>query len=81
MANQMVVCSQGKSPVYEDISLALFSNEYLAVVSEEGPTIQRYMLVHLREMLEDVEVSRWRGSKRVSRGLASAPQASVDGIE
>ena len=43
-------------PVYEDISLALFSNGYLAVVSEEDPTIQGYMLTHFREMFEDVEV-------------------------
>ena len=34
--HKMVVCSQDKAPVYEDISLALFSNGYLAVVSEEG---------------------------------------------
>ena len=55
-SHKMVVYSQGKAPVYEDISLALFTSGYLVVVSEEGPSIKEYMLVHLREMFEDVEV-------------------------
>ena len=58
--HEMIVCSQGKAPVYEDISLALFSNRYLAVVSEEGPTIHGHMLVHVREMFENVEMYGWR---------------------
>ena len=34
--HEVVMVSQGKTSVYEDISLALFSNGYLSVVSEES---------------------------------------------
>ena len=54
--HEVVVCLQGKTTVYEDISLALFSNGYLSVVSEETPSIQGYMLIHLRQIFEDVDV-------------------------
>ena len=50
--------SEGKTPVYEDISLALFSNGYLSVVAEESPVTPGYMLVYLRQIFEDVEVYR-----------------------
>ena len=52
--------SQGKTLVYEDISLALFSNGYLSVVAEETPVTQGHMLVHLRQIFEDVEVYGWK---------------------
>ena len=58
-SNKVVICSQGKPPVYEDISLPLFSNRYLSVVSEETPVIQGYMFTHLRQIFEDVEVYGW----------------------
>ena len=46
--------------MYEDITLTLFANGYLSVVSEESRSIQGYMLTHLRQIFEDVEVYRWR---------------------
>ena len=57
--HEVVVCSQGKPPVYEDISLPLFSNGNLSVVLEENPVIQVYMLTHLRQIFKDVAVYRW----------------------
>ena len=48
--HEMVFSSQGQAPVYEDMSLALFANGYLAIVAEEGGPIKDYMLSHLQEL-------------------------------
>ena len=39
---------------------ALFANGYLAVVAEEGASVKEYMLCHLRELFEDMEVHGWK---------------------
>ena len=46
--------------MYEDMSLALFTNGYLAIVAEEGAPIKEYMLTHLQELFEDVNVCGWK---------------------
>ena len=56
----MVFTTQGQSPVYSDMSIALFTNCYLAVVAEEAVEIKAYMLVHLQQLMEDVEVYEWK---------------------
>ena len=58
--HEMVFTSQGHAPVYVDMSLVLFSNEYLAIVAEESVAIQEYMVSHLQELFEDVEVYVWK---------------------
>ena len=55
--------SQGQAPVYADMSLALFSNGYLAIVAEENVAVKEYMLSHLQELFEDVEVYGWKSVK------------------
>ena len=37
------------------MSIALFTNGYLAVVIEESVVNKEYILVHLQELMEDVE--------------------------
>ena len=44
--HEMVFSSQGKAPTYEDMSLALFTYGYLAIMTEEGPLVKGYMLYH-----------------------------------
>ena len=56
----MVFSSHGQAPVYEDMSLALFTNGYLAGVADEGASIEDYMLSHLQEFFENVEVYVWK---------------------
>ena len=56
----MVFCSQGQAPVYEDMSLALFTKGYLAIMVEECASVKKYMLGHLGELFEDVEVYGWK---------------------
>ena len=53
----------GQPPVYSDMSLALFTNGYFSVAVEESVVTQKYMYVHLQELMEDVEVSGWRTVK------------------
>ena len=60
MATQDFVTTLGQPPVYSDMNIALFTNEYLAVVAEELVLNKEYMLVHLHELMEDVEVYVWR---------------------
>ena len=38
--HEIVFSSQGQAPVYEDMSLAPFANEYLAIVAEEVAPIK-----------------------------------------
>ena len=57
--HEMVCCAQGKAPVYE-MSLSSFANGYLGIVAEEGSPIREWMLSHLRELFNDVDVYRWR---------------------
>ena len=57
---EIVCCSQGKAPIYEDMSLALFTNGYMSIVAEEGASIRECMLGHLRELFEDVDVYGWK---------------------
>ena len=45
------------------MSLALFTNGYFSVAVEESVVTQKYMYVHLQELMEDVEVSGWRTVK------------------
>ena len=42
------------------MSIALFTNGYLAVVAGESMLNKKHMLVHLQELMEDVEVYMWR---------------------
>ena len=52
--------TQGQSPVYSDMSIPLFTNIYLSVVAEESVVNEEYMLLHLPDLMEDVEVYGWR---------------------
>ena len=58
--NEMVYNAQSQPPVYSDMSVALFVNGYLAVVEIEFMPVKEYMMVHLQEMMEDVELYGWR---------------------
>ena len=58
--HEMVFSSQGQAAMYEDMFLVLFTNGYLAVVADEGASIKEYMLGHLQELFEDVEVYGWK---------------------
>ena len=49
----------GQAPVYKDMSLALFSNGYLAIVVEESNSVRNIMLMHLQELFEDVKIYGW----------------------
>ena len=55
-----VFTSQGEASIYEDMSLVLFANAYLAIVSAESAVMKGHMLVHLQELFEDVEVYQWK---------------------
>ena len=57
--HEMVTPSMGQAPVYKDMSLALFSNGYLAIVVGESSPVQDTMLRHLQELFEDVDVYGW----------------------
>ena len=52
--HEILFTTQGQAPVYSD------TNGYLAVVAGESLSIKKYMLVHLQELMEDVEVYVWR---------------------
>ena len=52
----MVFTIQCQPPVYEEMSLALFTNEYLSVLAEELNINKALMLQHLQELMADVEV-------------------------
>ena len=58
--HELVYCTQGKAPVYEEMSLAMFANGYLGIVAEEGSPIREWMLTHLRVLFEDIDVYGWR---------------------
>ena len=46
------------------MSLALFANEYLAIVAEEEGPIKEYMLSHLQKLFADMEVYRWKAIRK-----------------
>ena len=54
--HEMVFTTQGQAPVYFDMSIALFTNGYSAVVTGESMSNKKHMLIHLQELMEDVEV-------------------------
>ena len=56
----MVYTTQGQLPIYLDMSITLFVNEYLAVVAIESMSVTEYMMLPLQEMMEDVELYGWR---------------------
>ena len=58
--NKMVFTSYGQAPNYLDMSLALFPNGYLAIVAEESVVVKEYMLTHLQELFEDIEMYGWK---------------------
>ena len=59
--HEMVCSAQSKAPVYEEMSLASFTNGYLGIVAEErGSQTGEMMLRHLRALLQDVDVYGWR---------------------
>ena len=41
------------------MSLASFANRYMGIVAEAGSPIKEWMLTHLRELFEDVDVYGW----------------------
>ena len=54
---EMVFTSQGQAPVYNaNMSLASFSNGYLAIVVEESVAINIYILSPQQELFKDIEV-------------------------
>ena len=59
--HEMVCSTQSKAPVYEEMSLASFTSEYLGIVVEEkGSPTGEVMLRYLRDLLQDVDVYGWR---------------------
>ena len=56
----VVFTIQGQPPVYSKMSLALFVNGYLMVVSEESKDIKAILLHHLQELTEDTEIYGWK---------------------
>ena len=57
--HEMVTASIGQAPVYKDMRLALFSDEYLTIMAGESSPVQYTMLRYLQELFEDVEVYGW----------------------
>ena len=51
--------TKSQSPVYSDMSIALFVSGYLVVVAIESTSVN-YMMVYLQEMMEDVELYGWQ---------------------
>ena len=58
--HEMVTTAHGQPPIYLDMSLALFTNEYLCVAAAESGPVREYMLEHLQELMEDVESYGWK---------------------
>ena len=58
--HEMFFTTQGQATVYSDISIALFTNAYLAAVTGDSMSNKKHILVHLQELMEDVEVYWWR---------------------
>ena len=59
--HEVVKSAVSRAPVYEELSLAAFTNGYLGIVAEEkGSAVGEVMLVHLRALLQDVDVYGWR---------------------
>ena len=52
----MVYNTQSQLPVYSDMSVALFVNEYQAVVAIDSTPVKEYMKGPLQDMMEDVEL-------------------------
>ena len=46
--------------MYENMCLALFANGSYAIMAKEEVRINEYMLTHLQEFFEDVEVYWWK---------------------
>ena len=58
--HEVVRSAQSKAPVYEELSLAAFTNGYLGLMAEEkGSPVGGVMLTHLRPLLQDVDVYGW----------------------
>ena len=59
--HEVVRSALSKAPVYEELSLASFTNGYLGIVAEEkGSAVGEVMLTHLRALLQDVDMYGWR---------------------
>ena len=55
--HEVVSSVQSKAPVYEELSLAAFTNGYLGLMAEEkGSPMGVVMLTHLRTLLQDVDM-------------------------
>ena len=62
------------------MSLALFSNGYLAIVAEESNSVKDIMLRHLQELFEDVEVYGWMVVREYNECLATALRARMGSV-
>ena len=58
--HEMVLTSKGQAQVYLDMSMALLSNGYLAIMVEESVAIKEYMLSYPPELFEDTEFYGWK---------------------
>ena len=56
----MVYTYQGQPPIYSDMCISLFVNGYLVVVAIASMSVKEYMMLHLQEMMEEVELYGWR---------------------
>ena len=58
--HEMVYTMEGQPPVYSDMSIALFMNGYLTVLTAEAEDNKPFFLQRLQELMEDSEIYNWR---------------------
>ena len=58
--HKVLLTTQGQPPVYREMSLALFVNGYLTVLSEESEDNKPILLQHLQELMENSGIYGWK---------------------
>ena len=81
-AHEVVRSAQSKAPVYEELSLASFTNKYLGIVAEEkGSLMGEVMLTHLRALLQDMDVYGWKVVRDYHTFFSAAPRARPSHVD